>query len=187
MSPVIIRALGNRDYGLWELVMSVIGYMGLLDLGIGPALVRFVSIADGRNDRKDLQQTISTAFVFFLVVGAVVLLIFFILGHSPQIIAGSEARDIANLRTVFLLLGINAVLLFPLQVFIATLMGVQKHYFINCARGLLTVLRAVLTYHLLAQYDSKGLIIIALLEPVFTLLQCAFFVGAVFFDKQIPI
>ena len=30
MSPVIIRALGNRDYGLWELVMSVIGYMGLL-------------------------------------------------------------------------------------------------------------------------------------------------------------
>jgi len=32
MSPVYIKALGNRDYGLWELVMSVIGYMGLLDL-----------------------------------------------------------------------------------------------------------------------------------------------------------
>lgn len=186
MSPIIIRALGNRDYGLWELVLSVIGYMGLMDLGIGPALVRFVSIADGRKDLDDLQQTISTAFVFFVSIGTFVLLLFICLGYSPQIIAGSEIRDIANLKTVFLLLGMNAILLFPLQVFIATLMGVQKHYFINCTRGVLAVIRAVLTYYLLQQYPGKGLVIIALLEPAFTFLQVTFFVGAVIFDKQIP-
>ena len=48
MSPVIIRALGNRDYGLWELVMSVIGYMGLLGWRNWSRIgLRFVSIADG--------------------------------------------------------------------------------------------------------------------------------------------
>lgn len=186
MSPVIIRALGNRDYGLWELVMSVIGYMGLLDLGIGPALVRFVSVADGKQDKDDLQKTISTSFVFFVVIGVVAVLAFVALGYYPAIVAGNEAQDIANLGTVFMLLGLNAGMTFPLQVFIATLMGVQRHYFINNVRIVLLVARAVLSYQLLLSYPGKGLLIMALLEPAFTALQVAAFVGAVYLDKNIP-
>lgn len=186
ISPVLIRALGNRDYGLWELVMSVIGYMGLLDLGIGGSLVRFVSVADGSQDKEDLQKTISTAFAFFAAVGAVVVLLFLSLGHSPGLIAGSEAKDIANLGTVFVLLGVNAGMLFPQQVFIATLMGVQRHYFINNVRILIAIVRACLIYYLLQQYQGRGLIILALLEPVFTAIQFALFAGAVHLDRHIP-
>ncbi|RII27480.1 MAG: hypothetical protein CXR30_15330 [Geobacter sp.] len=186
ISPVLIRALGNRDYGLWELVMSVIGYMGLLDLGIGGSLVRFVSVADGRQDKEDLQQTISTAFTFFAIVGFVAVLIFLSLGYSPGIIAGSEIKNIANLSTVFILLGINAGMLFPLQVFITTLMGVQRHYFINNVRIVLVIIRACFTYYLLLRYQGRGLIILALLEPIFTAIQFALFAGAVFIDRNIP-
>jgi O-antigen/teichoic acid export membrane protein len=186
MTPVLIRALGNRDYGLWELVMSVIGYMGLLDLGIGGSLVRFVSVADGRQDKDDLQQTISTAFTFFAAVGAVAVVLFFALGYSPGLIAGSETKDIANLGTVFILLGVNAGMLFPLQVFIATLMGVQRHYFINNVRILLATVRACLTYYLLLRYQGRGLIILALLEPVFQAIMFVLFAGAVYLDRNIP-
>lgn len=186
MSPVYIKALGNRDYGLWELVMSVIGYMGLLDLGVGPALVRFVSIADGKQDRDDLRQTISTSFAFFVVVGSVSVLIFFALGYSPGMIAGSETKDIANLGTVFMLLGINAGMLFPLQVFIATLMGVQRHYIVNSVRIMMLIPRAGLTYYLLLHYQGRGLIIMALLEPIFTAITFLIFSGAVYFDETIP-
>lgn len=186
MSPVIIRALGNRDYGLWELVMSVIGYMGLLDLGIGPALVRFVSVANGKQDRDDMQQTISTAFVFFLVIGCLAVLFFTLLGYSPQMIAGNETKDIANIGTVFLLFGLNAGIMLPLQVFIATLMGVQRHYLINFSRGVLLIVRSILAYYLLQGFPGKGLIIMALLEPVFSSIQFVLFVGAVQLDKQIP-
>jgi len=186
MSPVIIRALGNRDYGLWELVMSVIGYMGLLDLGIGPALVRFVSVADGKEDRNDLQQTISTAFAFFLGVGCVALLLFSAIGCSPGVIAGKETKDIAKLGTVFLLLGIDAAMLFPMQVFITALMGLQRHYFINSARGGMAITRAVLTYKLLQLYPGKGLIVIAFLEPIFNFVQFMLMAGAVYCDKKVP-
>lgn len=186
MSPVLIIALGNRDYGLWELVLSVIGYMGLLDLGIGGSLVRFVSVADGKQDKDDLQKTVSTAFAFFLVVGIVAVLLFIVLGYSPSFIAGSETKDIANLGTVFILLGINAGILFPQQVFIATLMGVQRHYVINNTRIVLAIARACLTYYLLAQYQGRGLIVLALLEPVFTAIQFVLFAVIVYLDRDIP-
>jgi O-antigen/teichoic acid export membrane protein len=186
MSPIYIKTLGNRDYGLWELVMSVIGYMGLLDLGIGPALVRFVSVASGREDRDEMRQIISTAFVFFIAIGVVSVLACILLGYFPSIVAGKESKDIANVGTVFLLFGLNAGLTLPLQVFIATLMGVQRHYFINLTRAVLMVLNALMSWYLLRKFPGNGLVILALLQPVVTFFQCALFVGAVQFDRQIP-
>ncbi len=186
MSPILIRALGNRDYGLWELVMSVIGYMGLLDLGIGTALVRFVSVADGRQDTADLQQTISTAFVFFVSVGIVAVLILAGLGAQPNLLAGREVGEIANIGTVLFLLAVNAGFLFPQQVFIATLMGVQRHYFINNVRVVLTLIQAIVLYYLLMRFAGHGLIVLALLTPIFTAIQFFIFSGAVVLDKQIP-
>lgn len=186
MCPVIIAALGNRDYGLWELVMSVIGYMGLLDLGIGGSLVRFVSVADGRNDKEDLQRTISTAFVFFSVVGLLAVLIFFYLVYHPELIAGSESKNISGLRIVFIMLGINAGMLFPLQVFIATLMGVQRHFLINNVRIVLLVLRSLLIYYTFKNINNNGLIVLATIEPIFTSIQFVLFFGVVIYDNSIP-
>jgi len=186
MSPVIIKFLGNRDYGLWEMVMSVIGYMGLLDLGIGPALVTFISNADGKQDYKDMQHTMSTAFVFFFVLGSVALLFFIILGFFPQLIAGSEVKSIYNLSIVFFLLGINIIMVFPLQVFITTLIGMQRHYFINSIRAIIAIMTAVITYKLIHIYPTKGLIILAVLLPIFTLIQFILFWGAIRIDKKIP-
>ena len=186
MSPVYIRALGNRDYGLWELVMSVIGYMGLLDLGVGTALVRFVAVADGKANREDLQKTISTAFVFFSIVAGIASLLFFLLSNKPELIAGKETSKIANLSIVFILLGINACMLFPLQVFTATLMGIQRHYYINCVRLVLLVLNAFLNYFLLQHYIGYGLVVMAIVTPTITLVQFILFAGAIWLDKTIP-
>ncbi len=186
MSPVIIRALGNRDYGLWELVMSVIGYMGLLDMGIGPALVRFVAVADGRQDRNELQQTMSTSFAFFIVVGLCATIMFLMLGYRPALVAGTEGGNIAHIGIVFVLLGINAGMAFPLQVFIATLMGVQWHSFINGVRMVLVIIRSAAAWYLLSVYAGRGLIVMAILEPIFTALQLVLFAGAVHFSKALP-
>ena len=35
LTPIVVQSLGTTGYGLWTLVLSVTGYFGLLDLGIG--------------------------------------------------------------------------------------------------------------------------------------------------------
>lgn len=186
LSPILVRALGNRDYGLWELVMGVIGYMGLLDLGIGQALVQFVSLADGKDDRDSLQQTISTACAFFAAVGSLAMLIFGVLSCYPQLIAGAETDRVASLGTIFLFLGLNAGMLFPMQVFLATLMGMQRHYFINNVRIVVAVTRASLIVGLLQLYPGRGLVLLAIMEPAFTAIQFLLFAAAVHLDPRVP-
>lgn len=186
MSPVIIKALGNREYGLWELVMSVIGYMGLLDLGIGPALVRFISVADAEKNRDDLQQIISTAMTFLGGIGVLSLLGFVLLSVYPQVVTGKDSGNIAHLCIVFLLFGLNAGIVFPLQVFITTLMGVQRHYCINITRGVLELVRAVITYRLFHLYPGKGLLILAALQPIFSIIQFVIFYITIRIDTRLP-
>ena len=35
--------LGNVQYGVWDLLTGLFGYFGLLDLGISPAVLRYVA------------------------------------------------------------------------------------------------------------------------------------------------
>ena len=43
MFPFIIRHVGIEDYGLYLLVGAFVGYFGLLDFGVGSALVKYVA------------------------------------------------------------------------------------------------------------------------------------------------
>lgn len=184
MSPVFIRALGNRDFGLWEVIISVVGYMGLLDLGIGPALLRFISVAHGKEDLDDLKQTISTAYVFFIVVGLVVCLTFILLSFYPQVVA--RKQDAASISAVFMLVGLNSLLLFPLQVLTTSLMGVQSYTLYNVIKIIFRITDAYLAYYLLSQYPGNGLIILAALAPCNSLAQLLIFAGVVHLNKAIP-
>ena len=43
LSPLVVHYLGNLTYGVWVIVMSLVAYMNLLDLGLRGAVTRFVS------------------------------------------------------------------------------------------------------------------------------------------------
>ena len=42
-TPYLIRTLGQSEYGVYTLVFSITAYLTLLDLGVGNAVVRYVS------------------------------------------------------------------------------------------------------------------------------------------------
>jgi O-antigen/teichoic acid export membrane protein len=41
VSPFVIRTLGTDQYGFWVILISMVGYLDLLDLGLAPTGVRF--------------------------------------------------------------------------------------------------------------------------------------------------
>ena len=42
-TPIMLRILGQEEYGLYSLSNSVISYLTLLNLGFGTAIIRFIS------------------------------------------------------------------------------------------------------------------------------------------------
>ena len=42
-TPLLIRMLGQSEYGLYSLVSSIIGYLTVLDLGFGNAIIVYTA------------------------------------------------------------------------------------------------------------------------------------------------
>ncbi|MBI4395609.1 MAG: oligosaccharide flippase family protein [Elusimicrobia bacterium] len=116
MMPMIIRVLGDRVYGVWVVVGSIVGYFGLLDFGLSSAITRFVSRAIGQGERDRLKEVTATCFYVYLAIGAVTL----ILTLAMAALAGRFARhpgDEELLRALILLTGLNFSLNIPVRVF----------------------------------------------------------------------
>lgn len=116
MMPFLVRTLGDEQYGLWTLVGSFLGFYGLMDVGLSSAVVRFVSRAVGRKDDLEVRRVIATSFYLFLILGlisalitvAAVLSIGWLMPNTP---------NLALLRMLLLILGLNFAIDFPVRSF----------------------------------------------------------------------
>jgi O-antigen/teichoic acid export membrane protein len=62
-TPFILSRLGTEVFGLYLVSLSVAGFAGLLDLGLGVALVKFVSEHHARGDWARLSETINSLLI----------------------------------------------------------------------------------------------------------------------------
>ena len=69
LAPVLIHRLGTTAYGLYALIVAMVGYLGLLDFGLGIATVKYVSEHLARRDRAAVERAVGTALTAYLAIG----------------------------------------------------------------------------------------------------------------------
>ena len=61
--PLVVHHLGPVRFGLWALASGIVGYVGMLDLGLAPTLVRETATLLAHDDpaaRRHVSETAST-------------------------------------------------------------------------------------------------------------------------------
>lgn len=75
VTPLIIHRLGNSGFGTWALIQSFSGYYGLVNIGLGSALLRTIAHDIAADRMRSLQTTVSTATAFFAVSGGLIVVV----------------------------------------------------------------------------------------------------------------
>ena len=75
LTPFLLSHIGKKDYGVWSLTLSFVGYYGLMQLSVGSGILRYVPFYAGRKDDEAASQIVSTGLAMFTVIGALILLI----------------------------------------------------------------------------------------------------------------
>ncbi|MBX9715425.1 MAG: oligosaccharide flippase family protein [Burkholderiaceae bacterium] len=75
LTPFIILKLGAAAYGIWSLMIGLIGYMGLVDIGLRGAVGRYVNHYMALSDQKGLSEVVSTSCTVLTGLAAIALLI----------------------------------------------------------------------------------------------------------------
>ncbi|MCG2772811.1 MAG: oligosaccharide flippase family protein [Desulfobacterales bacterium] len=68
-TPYIVGRLGAERYGFLSMIAVVVGYFAFLNLGLGPAMIKYISEYHARNDSQKIHRLLATGMVFFTTVG----------------------------------------------------------------------------------------------------------------------
>lgn len=120
LMPFVVHHLGDRSYGFWALVASVLGYYGVLDLGIVTAVQFKVAKTIGENDSASENRILSTAFCAFSVLGMGILILTATLAFFARFITHS-ANDLFLFRALLLMMGAGFAVGFPGRAFMGAL------------------------------------------------------------------
>lgn len=74
LMPFILHTMGEESYGVWVFVSSIAGYSGLLYMGFGATICKYVAQETARENWEFLSRVVSTIFCFYLGTAVTVLL-----------------------------------------------------------------------------------------------------------------
>jgi len=120
MMPFLVHRLGDHVYGYWVLAGTILGYYGLMDLGIVSAVQFYVAKALGEDDPASANRAISTAFFAFAALGLAITLITVVVALFSHVFIRSSS-DASVFRAVLLIMGCGFAVGFPGRAFVGAL------------------------------------------------------------------
>lgn len=173
MSPFIVSTLGTSAFGVWVLVGSLTGTLGLFDLGIRSAVTRFVAFEHARNDHEAASRIASAAQSLFICAGALVLLTAFILASGMNHWFNVPQQYSVIAKIVLLIVAATVVLNIAIGLYSGILTARQRLDQIAYVDIVLELLRIVLVVAVLTL--SGGLIGMALVGYLLWLLRYRYY------------
>ena len=118
-TPVMLRLLGQSEYGLYQLVYSVVSYLSLLSLGFSSSYMRFYSRYKAQKDEDGVARLNGMFLLIFASLSVVCILCGCVMLGNIRAIFGSGLTDseYATAKVLMVLLVVNLALTFPNSVF----------------------------------------------------------------------
>lgn len=124
--PFLTRLMGAETYGVWVILFQVVGYFSLLDLGLGSAVVRFVSRHLEPPDDATISRILNTANLMYLGLGLLAFLAAWLFSHWLDSVFDIDKTLAAQAADALTVLGVYLMLRFWLLPFGGSLEAFQR-------------------------------------------------------------
>ncbi len=131
-TPIMLRQLGESEFGVYNTVLPIVSYLNLLSFGLGSAYTRFYSRFKVADDKEGVARLNGLFLTIYAILGAAVLIIGSIIAAGmPQLLASSALTEpeIALAQKLMYILTVNAAVAFPISVFESHVMVNEQYLF----------------------------------------------------------
>lgn len=177
-TPIMLRLLGQSEYGLYQLVYSVVSYLGLLSLGFGSSYIRFYSRYKVNNDDKGIAKLNGMFMIIFSIISLISILCgsILIINIENVFSTGLTPDEVPTARILMVLMVINLAITFPDSVFNNYVTAHEQFVFQKLLIVLQNLLNPFITLPLLIMgYGSVAMV------SVTTILTLSKFIANMFF------
>lgn len=135
-TPLILSFLTSSEYGVYQLIGSIIAYLGVMDMGLSTTLSRFYVEAKVKEDPAHVENLLAMSAVIYavLTVLSVLVGIFFDI-FLPTLFGQSFTADELELaHQMMLLVLLNCVVVLPGNYFLAVITANERFVFARTLR-----------------------------------------------------
>ncbi len=173
-TPLLIRMLGQSEYGLYSLVSSIIGYLTVLDLGFGNAIIVYTAKYREQKKYKEEQKLHGMFFAIFCIIGLIAGSLGLVLFFSSTSLFGDTMTNIEliKMKIMLLILSFNLAITFPFSIFSSIISAYEQFTFQKIMSILNTILKPLLMIPLLfLGYRSITMCIVITCANIFVLIS----------------
>lgn len=164
-TPLLIRLLGQNEYGLYSTVSSTIATLSLLNLGFSAGYIKYYSKYKKNNDTESIYKLNGLYLILFAVIGLIALLCgaLFTLNIESIYAGGLTAEEYKIARVLMMLMTVNTAQNFAFTVFRIATVAHEKFIFTKTFSIALSLVRpCVMLVLLFAGYRSIAMVIVTL-------------------------
>lgn len=173
-TPLLVRMLGQSDYGLFSLVSSIIGYLTVLDLGFGNAIIVYTAKYRTQERYDELRKLHGMFKVVFYIIGIFSGLLGLVLYFNVDSFFAKSMTDVEvqKMRIMMLILTFNLVVTFSFSLYNSIISAYEKFIYQKALAILNSVLKPMLMIPLLfLGYKSIALCVVITLVNIIVLLS----------------
>lgn len=150
--PLLLHYLTKDQYGIYQLMGSLIAYLSVMDFGLANTTTRYLSRAYAQKDEPRARAVISTSHALYLVIAGILLAVggigyFFI---TPLYGKTLSPADLITAKQIFLLMLANISITIPAHIFTATINAHEKFIFLRGLGLVKILLQPLLVWGVLA-------------------------------------
>lgn len=162
-TPILLRMLGQAEYGVYQIVGSIVGYLSLFSLGLDSAYVCFFAKFEKEGNSTKIAKLNGMFLVIFIFLGMLSLITGTVLTLNHKNIIGSKLtiEQLNTARNLMWLMVINSFITFPITVFNGIIVAHERFVFQKTMQLLTTVVVPVLALILLHFNRHSCFIVIA--------------------------
>lgn len=165
-TPIMLRLLGQSEYGLYSLANSVVGYLSLLSFGLGSTIIRYVAKYRAEGNKEQEEKVIGLFIAMYSVLALFVLVGGWILSCNVEPIfhRGLTETEIGKIAVLVRIMAFNTAISFPISVFGSIVMAHEKYIYRQAVNILSTV--AAPCCNLIALYLGFGSIGLSIVTTI---------------------
>ena len=168
-TPVMLRLLGQSEYGLYQLVSSTVSYLSLLSLGFGSAYIRFYSRYAVKKDTAGVARLNGMFLLIFGTMAAVCLLCGGVMTENAAWVFGSglTTGELVTAKKLMGILVVSMAITFPNSVFVSYITAHEEFVFQKLLNLLQSLLNPFLALPLLLLgYGSVAVVAVSVAVAV---------------------
>jgi len=167
LTPYLIDVLGSSDYGLWILILSIMGWFNVVDLGFPQAVQRQIIQAIELKDDERVNVVFSTGLALFAILGLFSVAILIGLTQVPAMF-GVTGSDQITLVQILLVLAVKIFWGFLMNPFHGFFSGLLRFDLDANLSSLNAIVKALLVFWLIADLNIWGAVVATLASDVIT-------------------